>query len=383
MMTHLSDNGVMNMNRTTLKKKAAILAALGIFSFSGSFALYAPPQAEAGLLDLGDIITGGIQIAQARDTMQKYIKALDTTPDGQQYMLEKMQGNAGVYDDPQLMEQLGNIMGNMTNAIGQVDKSVYDLPYVYFLTPSEYFNAACSMGHVMMVNQGTFAFTPSEDELAVVIGHEMGHGQAHHVAKSIVRSTDRALLAQIGSAALGGSELTAIIAGNAYKYSTVHADKGDEKEADALAWEYITHSNYNPGACAAIWQRALEKLGDNAQSGVDLWLNPSDHPNNMARRDRYEKKLQEYSGKHVSVKEGLVKVNGKTFVTPAPAGGMSTAERAYFVEGNLAAAYHNGHNKSGAHAEGNTVMLGAQPIMTCVSGDESAQTLVDRLNKIK
>ena len=268
-------------------------------------------------------------------------------------MLEKMQGNAGVYDDPQLMEQLGNIMSNMTNAIGQVDKSVYDLPYVYFLTPSEYFNAACSMGHVMMVNQGTFAFTPSEDELAVVIGHEMGHGQAHHVAKSIVRSTDRALLAQIGSAALGGSELTAIIAGNAYKYSTVHADKGDEKEADALAWEYITHSNYNPGACAAIWQRALEKLGDNAQSGVDLWLNPSDHPNNMARRDRYEKKLQEYSGKHVSVKAGL------------------------------AAAYHNGHNKSAARAEGNTVMLGAQPIMTCVSGDESAQTLVDRLNKIK
>lgn len=371
------------MNRTTLKKKAAILAALGVFSFSGSFALYAPPQAEAGLLDIGDVLSSGIQIAQARATLQKYIKALDTTPEGQQIILENMQSNAGVYDDPVLMEQLGNIMSNMTNAIGQVDKSVYDLPYVYFLTPSEYFNAACSMGHVMMVNQGTFAFTPSEDELAVVIGHEMGHGQAHHVAKSNVHNVDRALLAQIGSAALGGTELTNILAANAYKYSTVHANKGDEKEADALAWEYITHSNYNPGACAAIWQRALEKLGDNAQSGADLWLNPSDHPNNMARRDRYEKKLQEYSGKHVSVKDGLVKVNGKTFVTPAPAGGMSTAERAYFVEGNLAAAYHNGHNKSAARVEGNTVMLGVQPIMTCVSGDESAQTLVDRLNKIK
>ncbi|WP_301893206.1 M48 family metallopeptidase [Mitsuokella multacida] len=371
------------MNRTTLKKKAAILAALGIFSFSGSFALYAPPQAEAGLLDFGDVITNGIQIAQARDTLQKYIKALDTTPEGQQHTLENLQSYTGVYDDPQLMEQLGSIMGNMTNAIGQVDKSVYDLPYVYYLTPSEYFNAACGMSHVMMVNQGTFAFTPSEDELAVVIGHEMVHGQAHHSAKSVGRKIDRSLLAQIGSAALGGTELTNILTANAYKYSIVHADKGDEKEADALAWEYITHSNYNPGACAAIWQRALEKLGDNAQSGVDLWLNPSDHPNNMARRDRYEKKLQEYSGKHVAVKDGLVKINGKTFVTPAPAGGMSTAERAYFVEGNLAAAYHNSHNKSAAHAEGNTVMLGAQPIMTCVSGDEGAQTLVDRLNKIK
>lgn len=62
---------------------------------------------------------------------------------------------------------------------------------------------------------------------------------------------------------------------------------------------------------------------------------------------------------------------------------MSTAERAYFVEGNLAAAYHNGHNKQAARADGNTVMLGAQPIMTCVDGDENVQTLVDRLNKNK
>lgn len=371
------------MNRTTFKKKTAILAALGVFSFSGSFALYAPPQAEAGLLDFGDVITNGVQIAQARDTMQKYIKALDTTPEGQQHTLENLQSYAGVYDDPQLMEQLGNIMSNMTNAIGQVDKSVYDLPYVYFLTPSEDFNAACGMSHVMMVNQGAFAFTPSEDELAVIIGHEMGHGQAHHAAKGVARSIDRSLLAQIGSAALGGTDLTDILTASAYKYSTVHADKGAEKEADALSWEYITHSNYNPGACAAVWQRVLDAVGNNAQSGAELWFNPSDHPNHMARRDRYEKKLQEYSGKHVAVKDGLVKVNGKTFVTPAPAGGMSTAERAYFVEGNLAAAYHNGHNKSAARVEGNTVMLGAQPIMTCVSGDESAQTLVDRLNKIK
>ena len=115
------------MNRTTLKKKAAILAALGIFSFSGSFALYAPPQAEAGLLDFGDVITNGIQIAQARNTIQKYIKALDTTPEGQQHTLETLQSYTGVYDDPQLMEQLGNIMSNMTSAIGQVDESVYDL----------------------------------------------------------------------------------------------------------------------------------------------------------------------------------------------------------------------------------------------------------------
>ena len=76
-------------------------------------------------------------------------------------------------------------------------------------------------------------------------------------------------------------------------------------------------------------------------------------------------------------------VNGKNFVTPAAAGDMSAAERSYFVVGNLAAAYHNGHNKEAAYVDGKTVMLGAQPIMTCTYDDESAQKLADRLNKIK
>ena len=53
------------------------------------------------------------------------------------------------------------------------------------------------------------------------------------------------------------------------------------------------------------------------------------------------------------------------------------------IFGNLAAAYHNGHDKRRAYVDGNTVMLGAQPIMTCVSGDESASTLAERLNAIK
>ena len=62
---------------------------------------------------------------------------------------------------------------------------------------------------------------------------------------------------------------------------------------------------------------------------------------------------------------------------------MSSAERAYFVAGNLSAAFHNGHNTSAATTNGNIVMLGAQPIIQCLDGDESAQVLADRLNAIK
>jgi hypothetical protein len=78
-----------------------------------------------------------------------------------------------------------------------------------------------------------------------------------------------------------------------------------------------------------------------------------------------------------------VQVNGKDFVSPAASAGMSGAERSYFVAGNLAAAFRNGHSASAATVSGSIVMLGAQPIMECLNGDESAQALADRLNAIK
>ena len=62
---------------------------------------------------------------------------------------------------------------------------------------------------------------------------------------------------------------------------------------------------------------------------------------------------------------------------------MSSAERAYFVMGNLAAAYKNGHAASAAYADGRTVMLGAQPIISCTDGDRSAAEIADLLNQIK
>ena len=113
------------------------------------------------------------------------------------------------------------------------------------------------------------------------------------------------------------------------------------------------------------------------------FFNPSDHPESDARRDAYVKKLYEYSGKHVTAKDGVVTVNKKTLMIVAPSADMSSAERSYFVLGNLAVAYHNGQNKYAATVQNGTVMLGNQPIVTPVSGDESAQVIADRLNDIK
>lgn len=102
-----------------------------------------------------------------------------------------------------------------------------------------------------------------------------------------------------------------------------------------LSFGYITRAGYNPGATAAIWQRVMEKQGDNASNFVGEIFSPSDHPSNQERRDNYANKLYEMSGKHASVKDGTVYVNGNKFIKPAATSSMSSAERSYFVLGKV------------------------------------------------
>ena len=227
----------------------------------------------------------------------------------------------------------------------------------------------------MSVNTGLYNYLNNEDEIAVVLAHEMGHGQKDHPAKGMKSSLGPAILASATGTVLGA------IAANIW--SGQGLTKPMEWEADNLAFDYISRSPYNPGATAAVWQRVIDMDGNNSANVVSIMSGAADHPSNASRRDNYAKKLTEMSGGKVTVNNGTVYINKKEFVTPAPANGMTSAERAYFVMGNLAAAYKNGPAAADAYADGSTVMLGAQPIITAVEGDRRAADMANQLNKIK
>ena len=279
--------------------------------------------AEAGAESIIGAVIGG---AVAANEMNQQIKYYNTTEEGRQALFKELQEKYGVYYRWDLNNQLDRIFTNLTAAIGSMDATIYDRPYNYFINQQDQFNAFCTLGHNMSVNVGLYSYLSNEDEIAVVLAHEMGHGQKDHPAKGMKRSLGPAVLASATGTVLGA------IAANIW--SGQGLTKPMEWEADNLAFEYIARSPYNPGATAAVWQR-------------------------------------------------VVYVNKKVLVTPAAAGGMSSAERAYFVMGNLSAAYKNGHAASGAYVDGRTVMLGAQPIISCTSGDQSPEEIANLLNNIK
>ncbi len=360
------------MNKNRLRTKIAAACLAGTLAF-GAQGVLAPPAAEA--LSAGSVIGAVIGGAATAASLNSAIKKYNNTEEGRQEYFQTLKKQHGVNSDPNLNSRLDIIMGNLTSAIGQIDASIYEKPYNYFINNEKSFNAFCTLGHNMSVNTGLFNVITNDDEIAVVLGHEMGHGQKDHPAKGAKRSIGPQILANATGNVVG------VLAANLWNNQGI--TKPMEWEADNLAFEYITHSPYNPGACAAIWQRVMDKGGSSSSNFATFMAGGSDHPSNSARRDNYAKKLTEYSKNHVTVKDGKVQVNGKDFLTPAAGAGMSSAERAYFVAGNLSAAFHNGHNTSAATTNGNIVMLGAQPIIQCLDGDESAQVLADRLNAIK
>ncbi|MCR5559129.1 MAG: M48 family metallopeptidase [Schwartzia sp.] len=358
----------------SFRNKAAAAAAAAVMAFT----LAPAPTANAGW---GNILGGAIQAAGQYQKADEAMKHYDN--DGREEFFGKMKAQYGVNNDPYLNARLDDIMENLTDSVGAVDPTIYEKPYNYFINTDNSFNAFCSLGHNMSVNTGMFNLVANDDEIAVVLAHEMGHGQKEHVRKGLKGRLNAVLAGTVIAGATGIDAIGNILVNN---IDAVHVTKPNEWEADNLAFEYITHSQYNPGACAAIWQRVMDKYGSGSSDFVGDIFNPSDHPSHKERRDNYAKKLKEYSGGKVELifsdKAALIKVNGKDFVTPAADDVMGGNERACFIAGNLAAAYHNG-SAGEAYSDGETLYFGEQPVMGVYPGDPSLDELVSSLNKIR
>ncbi|MBQ7514747.1 MAG: M48 family metallopeptidase [Schwartzia sp.] len=355
------------------RRKAAAVAAAILLS-----AAPVAPVAEA--FSLGDIIAAGAGAAISYQQADQQMKYLDG--DGRLEYFDELKKQYGVNDDPYLNSRLDAIMRSLTFAITEVDPSIQEKPYNYFINTDTSFNAFCTLGHNMSVNTGMFDLTANDDEIAVVLGHEMGHGQKDHPRKSLKGALNSQILGAIVAEGTGIGILGTFAANYA---NASHFTKPQEWEADNLSFDYITHSEYNPGACAAIWQRVMDQYGSNSKSFVGEIFSPSDHPSHQQRRDNYLKKLAEYSGDKVKLDlkgdTPVVKVNGKEFVVPAAAEGMSANERACFITGALAKAYHYGAQE--IYAEDGTVWFGSHAIISPVDGEPAAEDLADRLNAIR
>ncbi|WP_346686447.1 M48 family metallopeptidase [Megamonas hypermegale] len=369
------------MLKKTYKKwlSSAIVLSLGVTLSYG-----AVPAKPAEAFNWSNLAGAVFVTTAQQQQLEKQLNYLDS--DGRHEYFNKIKSELGENQDYYYNAILDDIMNRLTYVISLEDPSINDKPYNYFVNNDETYNAFCTVGHNLTVNTGMFKLlNNNQDELAVVVAHELAHGQEEHVQSSAKKSFSINLLANIYASQ--NPDILSVIGTNilAGNMKAKGITKRQEQQADDIAFEYTVKAGYNIGAGAATWQRFIDKMGVSKTNFVGELFSPSDHPSHQSRRDNYSEKLTEYSNDKVEVDEktGMIRVNRRDFIIPAAANDMSSQERAYLIAGNLAAVYHaTPKNPPKAHLEGDTIYMGRQAIMVVEYG-ENGRDIVDYLNAIR
>ena len=121
-------------------------------------------------------------------------------------------------------------------------------------------NGFCMPGGKIVFYSGLIRqLSLTDDEIAVVMGHEIAHALREHSREQVSQAIAAQSAIGIGAALLGLGEGSADLANTAYgalvatKFSRV-----DESEADRIGLELAARAGYDPRAGISIWQKMMK-----------------------------------------------------------------------------------------------------------------------------
>lgn len=168
----------------------------------------------------------------------------------------------------------------------------------FSLVKDDQVNAFCMPGGKIVVYEGLMKLVSSDDELAVVVGHEV----AHAVAKHSNERMSQQILAQYGAQILSStiadkSAAVQAIAGNVYGIGAQYGvmlpfSRKHESEADRMGLIFMTMAGYNPDIAITFWQ----KMSASSSANVPEFM--STHPSDARRIEDIRKALPEVKAKY-------------------------------------------------------------------------------------
>lgn len=165
---------------------------------------------------------------------------------------------------PQILQQFGGaVEGPLAVYVSGVGERVATAAGVpgqctFSVVNTDVVNAFAVPGCYIYITRGLLAIMNSEDELASVLGHEVGHVVSDHAA----RRQNTATMAGLGAVLAGvitGSGQIAQAAGQVGQLYALNYSRDQEFESDDLGVRYLTATGYNPYAAADM----LRSLGAN------------------------------------------------------------------------------------------------------------------------
>jgi predicted Zn-dependent protease len=139
------------------------------------------------------------------------------------------------------------------------------------------------------VYAGLLRLAENDSELAIVVGHEIGHVVARHGAERMTQAMVIAGVGALGAAAVEEKTDTRTrdlfllaYGGVTTVLGVLPHSRSNESEADRMGIIYAARAGYDPRAAIGFWQKMARQKGSiSAGSSVPAWL--ATHPSDEKR----------------------------------------------------------------------------------------------------
>ena len=193
--------------------------------------------------------------------------------------------------NPQL-QRLRNIAGRLVPQTTQWNDRSRQWRWEINLLGNKQLNAFCMPGGKIAFYTGILdQLQLTDDEAAMIMGHEMAHALREHARSRIAKSKGTGTVLSIGAQLLGLGQLGDVAASIGTQLLTLRFSREDETDADLVGLELAARAGYNPQASVSLWQ----KMGKaNGGAGGPGFL--STHPSGPDRIQQLQANVPKVQG---------------------------------------------------------------------------------------
>jgi len=178
---------------------------------------------------------------------------------GEEIMQQYIRRSPEYLDDPETIEYINQLGYQLVAA-----SAARNIDFEFFVLRDPTINAFALPGGFIGVHTTLILMAQNESELASVLGHEIGHIQQRHLARSLARQRDSAMIA-MGSVLLallaarsggGQGSQAALALGQAAAISRqLSFSRDNEREADRVGFQILVDAGFDPQGMADFFTR--------------------------------------------------------------------------------------------------------------------------------
>ena len=154
------------------------------------------------------------------------------------------------------------------------------------LIGSKQINAFCMPGGKIAFYTGILEqLKLTDDEVAMIMGHEMAHALREHARARIAKSQGTSTILSLGAQLLGLGQLGDMAASIGTQLLTLRYSRDDETDADLVGLELAARGGYNPQAAVSLWEKMGQASGGSSGGGLSFL---STHPSGPDRIEQLQ-----------------------------------------------------------------------------------------------